>query len=387
MSPRLMKQAIFLLWFFALFAFGIYDVWGGGKPSLTLFLLISSLALMYTIIIMVYGARSDHSLTQRFFMNGFVATSWTLLFALFALQMATDLSSFPFYIVYTIIGLLIIRILDFMTTYSYIKRDGFAKNQEIQPNNAGRYGAIGGVVGAYIIAPFLLSHAAQETSLLIGVLCFLLLAGIVSLGTMSFLQYYYAKRYAFTDENLGITSAKSPAVPAKHPSSAMQSPESNSEASASVSPVVPAPAKASGDQSNIPALFIEKTITAPLSAETSVLKTLTVERSRENLEASIATAQPILALYEKQATKAGFDLAVVAQGDNTILYTYTYKNQIDVVAAQADIKAKINKTIETLGQPILPKLYGRVIDPTAEVEYLNANGSTIATLTIHLAPQ
>jgi len=78
------------------------------------------------------------------------------------------------------------------------------------------------------------------------------------------------------------------------------------------------------------------------------------------------------------------DYTVTAEGDNTVVYTYTFKNDMDSAKVIADIDKNKEQMGESVARALLPRFNGRVINPVAKALFINSDGSLIATLTIRL---
>jgi len=104
--------------------------------------------------------------------------------------------------------------------------------------------------------------------------------------------------------------------------------------------------------------------------------------SEKALKKWVADAQSGLPAEEQKYKSTYSSVTLTSEGDNTVVYTFTYVNQMDEATTKSGIDAAKSSIEPTVKNTLIPSLksFG-VKNPVAKYVYLNADGSVIDTLT------
>jgi hypothetical protein len=105
--------------------------------------------------------------------------------------------------------------------------------------------------------------------------------------------------------------------------------------------------------------------------------------SGQALQAVISGAQSTLEETKKSQAETYSDITLTSEGDNTLVYTYTFKNQVDGASTKTGIDAQAaQESFKSIADALWPLLKAvGVKNPAAKFVFKNADGSTITSLT------
>ena len=103
----------------------------------------------------------------------------------------------------------------------------------------------------------------------------------------------------------------------------------------------------------------------------------------QGLKAIVQQAQSELAKVKEQSADMYSDITIDTRGDNTIIYTYTYKTSVtDVAAAKQQLESErstLQQSCDSLVFPTMRK--AGITNPTIVYTWLNSDGSTVDSMT------
>jgi len=125
-----------------------------------------------------------------------------------------------------------------------------------------------------------------------------------------------------------------------------------------------------------------QTSSAPVASapSTPANDTQANDSSAAALQAIITAAEPSIASLKKSDASTYADIKLTAEGDNTLAYTFQFKKQLPQAAGKTALDTQ-KSTFQTTANTVLPAMASAgVTNPVVKFVFLNADGSTIESL-------